>query len=36
MSKIKNALTDIYGEDWSNRLADIVAKKGAQSWLKKN
>lgn len=24
MSKIKNALIDIYGEDWAQRLADIA------------
>lgn len=25
MSKLKNALIDIYGEDWSGRLEDIAA-----------
>lgn len=24
MSKMKNALIDIYGEDWSERLEDIA------------
>lgn len=24
MSKYKNLLTDIYGEDWSNRLEEIA------------
>ncbi len=25
MSKVKNALIDIYGEDWSGRLQEIAA-----------
>lgn len=28
MSKIKNHLIDIYGEDWTGRLQDIAAKRG--------
>lgn len=27
MSKIKNALIDIYGEDWSCRLQDIATER---------
>lgn len=27
MSKIKNALIDIYGEDWSARLEDVAAER---------
>lgn len=28
MSKIKNYLIDIHGEDWTGRLEDIAAKRG--------
>lgn len=31
MSKYKNLLTDIYGEDWSNRLEEIANQRKAVS-----
>lgn len=37
MSKVKNLLIDIHGEDWTSRLADIAAgRKVDNIWQKKN
>lgn len=34
MSKYKNLLTDIYGEDWSNRLEEIAEQRKVMSYVR--